>query len=120
MGLLILVFLFMLPGATSYANAAGGCNRRCNETVIPYPFGFAGDCPILLACNATISTAALIPHRHSAAAVPYNVSSVNSTTSTFVTYLGPSCNRSVLDAKALLRASPAGRLYGPPYLVLVS
>ncbi|CAN6348420.1 unnamed protein product [Urochloa humidicola] len=106
----LLILLFLLPGATSSAGAAsgggGGCNRRCNETVIPYPFGFSGDCPILLACNATTSTA-LLPHS-AAAAVPHKVSSFNSTTSTFVTSLEPSCNRSVHDAKALLSGANYG------------
>ncbi|CAL4897898.1 unnamed protein product [Urochloa decumbens] len=112
MGLLIL--LFLLPVATSSANAAasgggGGCNRRCNDTVIPYPFGFSGDCPILLACNATTSTALLIP-RSTAAVNKYEIISTwfNSTTSTFGISVRPSCNRTVHDTKASLTGANYG------------
>ncbi|PUZ67719.1 hypothetical protein GQ55_3G457600 [Panicum hallii var. hallii] len=108
--LLLLLFLF-LPHATYCATAGAGggrCDRRCGRSfVAPYPFGFSGDCPFLLGCNVTASTP-LLPR--STAAAPYPVLSFNSTSSTFVVSLAPSCNRTVGDANASLNvaASRAG------------
>ncbi|TVU49151.1 hypothetical protein EJB05_00445, partial [Eragrostis curvula] len=97
----LVVLLFLLPCASFSAAAAGdgggGCNRRCNTTVVPYPFGFSGDCPIILMCNAPTSTA-LLPH--STANAPYPILSFNSTTSTFLATVAPSCKRSIADARA--------------------
>ncbi|CAN6329809.1 unnamed protein product [Urochloa humidicola] len=103
---LLVALLILLPRVPFSAAAgittgdgAGECGRRCNNFVVPYPFGFSGDCPILLSCNATTSTA-LLPH--STEAVPYPIVSFSSTTSTFVVSLAPTCNRTVPQAQASL------------------
>jgi len=107
---LFLLFLFLfLPHATFCATAGAGggrCDRRCGGSfVAPYPFGFSGDCPILLGCNATTST----PHLpRSTAAAPYPVVSFNSTSSTFLVSLALSCNRTVRDAAAALGGAGYG------------
>ncbi|XP_062204661.1 L-type lectin-domain containing receptor kinase IX.1-like [Phragmites australis] len=107
----LVLFLVLLPhealSATAAAAGAGvdGCNRRCNGTVVPYPFGFSADCPIVLACYQTTSMP-LLPR--STAAVPYPIMSFNSTASTFVVTLAPSCNRSVLEAKESLSGAGYG------------
>ncbi|CAN6338791.1 unnamed protein product [Urochloa humidicola] len=114
MGELLLVCLFLfLPHAPFSATAAaagggGGCVRQCGGKSAPYPFGFSGDCPILLTCNATAPTAAaaLILLPHSAAAYP--IVSFNSSASTFVVSVAPSCSRTVAAAEAAL----AGAGYG--------
>ncbi|OEL33456.1 L-type lectin-domain containing receptor kinase IX.1 [Dichanthelium oligosanthes] len=109
MHLLVLLF-FLLPRAPFSAavatagDGAGGCDRWCNSFVVRYPFGFSGDRPILLSCNAT-RTMPLIP---STAAVPYPIFSFNTTASTFMVSLAPSCDRSVVEA----RASLSGAGYG--------
>ncbi|KAL6847230.1 hypothetical protein ACP4OV_023083 [Aristida adscensionis] len=77
----------------------GGCDRRCNGKVVPYPFGFSGDCPILLACNQATSMAFL---PDTPTPVPYQVLSFNSTTSTFIVSLPPICNRTLAEARAAL------------------
>ena len=104
--LFLLLFLF-LPHVTFCATAAGGrCEHRCGGGfVAPYPFGFSGDCPILLGCNAIASTP-LLPR--STAVAPYPVLSFNSASSTFVVSLALSCNRTVGDAAASL----SGATYG--------
>ncbi|CAN6348299.1 unnamed protein product [Urochloa humidicola] len=102
---LFLLFLF-LPHATFSTTAAAGCDRRCNSLVVPYPFGFSGDCPILLTCNDTTSTAALLPHSSTAAAYP--IMSFDSNTSTFVVAVSTSCNRTVSDTKASLTGAAYG------------
>ncbi|KAJ1266291.1 hypothetical protein BS78_08G139800 [Paspalum vaginatum] len=114
----------------------GGCNRQCNTLVVPYPFGFSDDCPIPLVCNATNSTA-LLPHSTfdvlvnstSTTTVSFNSSSsttilsfnsttvvlsfnytilsFNTTASTLLVSVEPSCNRS--DPFAL------ASLTGPSY-----
>ncbi|TKW29371.1 hypothetical protein SEVIR_3G391300v4 [Setaria viridis] len=101
---LFLLFLFLPHGTFSATAAAGGgCNRRCNGSPVPYPFGFSGDCPILLSCNATASTPQL--RTGSTAAAPYPILSFNSTRSTFVVSLVPLCNRTVGDANASLNVA---------------
>nr|CAB3466456.1 unnamed protein product [Digitaria exilis] len=90
------------PVAAAVDDSGGGCNRRCNDLVAPYPFGFSGDCPIVLDCNATAS-AALLP---STTASPYPVVSFNPIASTFAVSLPPSCNgRTVRDADASLNTA---------------
>ncbi|CAD6269593.1 unnamed protein product [Miscanthus lutarioriparius] len=107
---LLLLFLF-LPDATFSTPAAGpSCNRQCGSTTVPYPFGFSGgggggECPILLACNATTSTA-LLPR--STAAAPYPVLSFNSTASTFLVSLAPSCGRGVAEVRSALDGAGYG------------
>ncbi|CAL4898142.1 unnamed protein product [Urochloa decumbens] len=111
MGKLFLAFLFLfLPHAAFFSAtaAAGRCVRQCGSTLTPYPFGFSGDCPILLACNATDSTA-LLPR--STAAAPYPIMSFNSTASTFVVSVAPCCNRTFAETEAAL----AGAGYGASY-----
>ncbi|KAL6622553.1 hypothetical protein ACP70R_032432 [Stipagrostis hirtigluma subsp. patula] len=101
----LLLVVLLLPHAT-FPAAAGGCNRRCNAAAVPYPFGFSGDCPILLSCNATSSTP-LLPNS-TAAAAPYPILYFNSTASTFVVSLAPSCNRTVPAARASLDGAGYG------------
>ncbi|CAN6352215.1 unnamed protein product [Urochloa humidicola] len=106
---LLLAFLFLfLPYATFSAAAAtggGACNRRCNSLVVPYPFGFSGDCPILLTCNATTSTP-LLPHSTAAAAYP--IMSFDSNASTFVVAVAVACNRTVSETRASLTGAGYG------------
>nr|CAB3462501.1 unnamed protein product [Digitaria exilis] len=98
---LLSLSLFFLPDAFTAAAAGGSaCNRRCSGLVVPYPFGFSGDCPIALDCNATSSTA-LLPNTTTASAYP--VVSFNSSASTFLVTLAPSCDgRTVHEANASL------------------
>ncbi|CAN6356946.1 unnamed protein product [Urochloa humidicola] len=110
---LLIVVLFLLPGAAFSAAAGdggGGCVRQCSSKSAPYPFGFSGDCPIRLTCDATTSTL-LLPR--STAAVPYPIKSFNTTTSTFVVSVPPSCNRTVAEVHAALAGNGAG--YGVSY-----
>ncbi|KAK3140129.1 hypothetical protein QOZ80_5AG0396380 [Eleusine coracana subsp. coracana] len=106
--LLQLILFFLLPHAATFAASlgGGGCTRRCGGKDVPYPFGFSGDCPILLMCNTTISDMPLLPH--STAAVPYPIHSFSSNTSTFLAFLDSSCNRSVSSARASLLGSGYG------------
>ncbi|CAN6352216.1 unnamed protein product [Urochloa humidicola] len=104
--LLVCLFLF-LPHApfSAAAAAAGRCVRQCGSKSAPYPFGFSGDCPILLTCNTTSPTAAaalLIPPQSAAAAASYPIVSFNSSASTFVVSVAPSCSRTVAEARAAL------------------
>ncbi|XP_066307133.1 wall-associated receptor kinase-like 21 isoform X3 [Miscanthus floridulus] len=104
----LLLFLF-LPDAT-FSAPVGSCNWQCSTTTVPYPFGFSGggggsDCPILLSCNATTSTA-LLPR--STAAAPYPVLSFNATASTFLVSLAPSCGRGVAESRAALDGAGYG------------
>ncbi|KAL6643796.1 hypothetical protein ACP70R_018562 [Stipagrostis hirtigluma subsp. patula] len=105
----LVLLLFLLPGAAISVTAGasgggGGCERRCNGTVVPYPFGFSGNCPILLTCNAASSTP-LLPN---SAVAPYRILYFNSTASTFVVSLAPSCNRIVPAARASLTGAGYG------------
>ncbi|TVU49128.1 hypothetical protein EJB05_00422, partial [Eragrostis curvula] len=106
----LVVLLFLLPCTTFSAAAAGdgggGCNRRCNGTIVPYPFGFSGDCPIILMCNASISSVPLLPHSNATAYYP--ILAFNSTTSTFLATVTPFCNRTVRDAAASLTGAGYG------------
>jgi hypothetical protein len=108
--LLRLVLFLLLHAATFSAAATGGvgaCNRQCSDTtVVPYPFGFSGDCPILLTCNATISNQPLLPH--STAAEAYPIISFRSNASTFLVSVAPSCNRTVRGAEASLSGAHYG------------
>ncbi|XP_066358835.1 L-type lectin-domain containing receptor kinase IX.2-like [Miscanthus floridulus] len=101
----VFLLLVFLPHATFSATAGGGCNRQCGSTLVPYPFGFSGDCPILLDCNATASTP-LLPN--STAAAPYPIVKFNSTTSTFLVAFAVSCDRSVAEARASLEGAGYG------------
>jgi len=98
-----------LPHAALCATAGAGgsrCDRRCGGGfIVLYPFGFSGDCPILLGCNASASTP-LLPR--STAVAPYPVLSFNSASSTFVVSLALSCNRTVGDAAASLSGASYG------------
>jgi hypothetical protein len=109
--------LFLLPHAATLlsisaaATGGGACNRRCSDTVVPYPFGFSGDCPILLVCDAAISNRPLLPHSTRAEAYP--ILSFNPSASTFIASVQSSCNRTVSSAQASLTASrTAGAGYG--------
>ncbi|CAN6334774.1 unnamed protein product [Urochloa humidicola] len=107
---LVLCLSLFLPHAAFSADAGGRCVRQCGSTLAPYPFGFSGDCPILLVCNATAS-AALLPR--STAAASYPIKSFNTTTSTFVVSVPPSCNRTVGEVHNALSGNGAG--YGVSY-----
>ncbi|CAD6341009.1 unnamed protein product [Miscanthus lutarioriparius] len=107
--LFLLLLLLSLSYETSSAAAAGGgscSDRRCGNTSVPYPFGFSGDCPILLDCNATSSTPLLLTN--STTDAPYPITSFNSRDSTFVVSVEPSCRRTVREAQASL----TGACYG--------
>nr|TKW29514.1 hypothetical protein SEVIR_3G400200v2 [Setaria viridis] len=106
----LVVVLFLLLGtplAAAGSDGSGGCDRRCggSGTVVPYPFGFSADCPIVLACDASTSTA-LLPR--STAAAPYPIRSFSATFSTFSVSIASSCNRSVGEAKASLYGAGYG------------
>ncbi|CAL4891089.1 unnamed protein product [Urochloa decumbens] len=95
------------PFSAAAGDGVGGCgDRRCGGVVVPYPFGFSGDCPILLSCNATTSTP-LLP-RSTAAAAAYPIMLFDSNTSTFVVSVAPSCNRSISETKASLSGAGYG------------
>ncbi|KAF0917320.1 hypothetical protein E2562_017495 [Oryza meyeriana var. granulata] len=106
-GLLLLcvhLLLILLDGALSATASGHGCQRRCGGLDVPYPFGFSDSCPILLSCNKSNSTAALLrPTNATSSAEPYTVigKSFNSTASSFLVSLPTSCNRAVSDAKAV-------------------
>ncbi|CAD6341011.1 unnamed protein product [Miscanthus lutarioriparius] len=100
----VFLLLVFLPHATFSATAGGGCNRQCGSTLVPYPFGFSGDCPILLGCNASASTALLLTNSP-AASPPYPILSFNGTASTFVVSLPTWCTRTVSEARAALNAN---------------
>ncbi|KAJ1266293.1 hypothetical protein BS78_08G140000 [Paspalum vaginatum] len=101
----VVLLLFMLPGPVIYPAAGdGGCNRQCGSKVVPYPFGFSGDCPVVVNCNATTSTA-FLPPQSTAAAAPYPILSFNSTASTFLVSVDTSCSRNVTEARASLSRS---------------
>jgi hypothetical protein len=114
-------FLLILPygalSASPAAAATGGderCRRKCGGLDVPYPFGFSGDCPILLACDEGNSTAALLRPTNGTSTTMEPLSyavvgkSFNSTASTFVVSLLPSCNRTVSDARLWLTGANYG------------
>uniref|UniRef100_A0A0D3HWD2 EGF-like domain-containing protein n=1 Tax=Oryza barthii TaxID=65489 RepID=A0A0D3HWD2_9ORYZ len=114
-------FPLILPygalSASPAAAATGGderCRRKCGGLDVPYPFGFSGDCPILLACDEGNSTAALLRPTNGTSTTMEPLSyavvgkSFNSTASTFVVSLLPSCNRTVSDARLWLTGANYG------------
>ncbi|KAG2630663.1 hypothetical protein PVAP13_3KG541900 [Panicum virgatum] len=107
----LLVVLLLISGTAfpvaAGSDGSGGCDRRCGGTVVPYPFGFSGDCPVVLACDASTSTA-LLP-RTTTAAAPYPITSFRRPPfSTFLVSMAPSCNRSVGEARASLTGAGYG------------
>ncbi|CAM0949147.1 unnamed protein product [Alopecurus aequalis] len=106
---LFVLLLVLLHHETCYTTAAasGGCQRRCGGTNYPYPLGFSAGCPIVLSCDANASVS-LLPSRGADNSSSYRVISFNSSASTIVVALPPSCNRSVSDA----RRSLSGANYG--------
>nr|BAJ96733.1 predicted protein [Hordeum vulgare subsp. vulgare] len=105
--LVVLLLAVLLPHETISAAETPGdrCSRQCGSTTVPYPFGFSPGCPILLSCDASVSTPILPYIGESGTA--YRVISFNSTTSTIVVGLPPSCSRSVPEARRAL----SGRNY---------
>ncbi|XBH67476.1 hypothetical protein VPH35_095854 [Triticum aestivum] len=106
-----LFLIFLLPHETSYSAAAASgsgsqCSRRCGSTAVPYPFGFSAGCPIPLFCDASIST--LILPYIGKNGTTYRVIAFNSTTSTVVVGLPPSCSRSVPEARRELSGGNYG------------
>ncbi|RLN31107.1 wall-associated receptor kinase-like 14 isoform X1 [Panicum miliaceum] len=101
----LLLFLSIPQHATFFANAGGGCDRQRGGTIVPYPLGFSGDCPIILAFNQTSGTP-LLPR--GAAAPSYPILSFDPNTSTLVVTVATSCDRTVPEA----RASLSGAGYG--------
>jgi len=107
----LLVVLLLISGTAfpvaAGSDGSGGCDRRCGDIFVPYPFGFSGDCPVVLACDASTSTA-LLP-RTTTAAPPYPIISFRQTPfSTFLVSMAPSCNRSVGEARASLTGAGYG------------
>uniref|UniRef100_A0A0E0MP92 Protein kinase domain-containing protein n=1 Tax=Oryza punctata TaxID=4537 RepID=A0A0E0MP92_ORYPU len=112
--------LLILPdGALSASPATAGgdlCRRKCGGLAVPYPFGFSGDCPILLSCDEGNSTAALLrPATNGTSTTAESSSSYavvgtsfNSTASTLLVSLPPSCNRTVSDARRWLTGANYG------------
>ena len=98
MSLLLLLLFLSIPHATFFADAAagggGGCDRRRGGTVVPYPFGFSGDCPIILAFNQTAGTP-LLPRG-------YPILSFDPNASTLVVAVATSCDRTVAETRASL------------------
>ncbi|KQJ86007.1 wall-associated receptor kinase-like 14 [Brachypodium distachyon] len=87
------------------ANITEPCNRRCGGGGVPYPFGFSAGCPIPLSCDDANSSA-LLNATHTTA--PCRVVSFNSSASTVVVSLPPSCDRTVEQAKAALSGANYG------------
>ncbi|KAL6847231.1 hypothetical protein ACP4OV_023084 [Aristida adscensionis] len=108
--LYLAVFLLLLLGAACSVVADGGgsrasgCSRCCNDNLVAYPFGFSGDCHIVLTCNATTSTP-LLPNSTAAVSFNSNFSDVDVT-------LPPSCNRTVGKARAARGGGGGGGGYG--------
>ncbi|CAL5004760.1 unnamed protein product [Urochloa decumbens] len=105
---LLVVLLILLTAAaatTTAGNGGGRCRHWCKGSFAPHPFGFSGDCPILLACNPAITTP-LLPR--STAAAPYPIVSFDSSASTFLVAIAPSCNRSVSETKESLSGAGYG------------
>ena len=107
----LLVVLLLISGTAfpvaDGSDGSGGCDRRCGGTVVPYPFGFSAGCPVVLACDASTSTA-LLP-RTTTAAAPYPITSFRRPPfSTFLVSVAPSCNRSVGEARASLTGAGYG------------
>uniref|UniRef100_A0A453JQ41 Wall-associated receptor kinase galacturonan-binding domain-containing protein n=1 Tax=Aegilops tauschii subsp. strangulata TaxID=200361 RepID=A0A453JQ41_AEGTS len=109
--LFLLLLVFLLPHETSYSAAAasgGGdrCSRRCGGATVPYPLGFSPGCPIALWCDASISTP-ILPYIGENGTT-YRVIAFNSTISTVVVGLSPSCSRSVPEARRVLSGGNYG------------
>ncbi|KAM3272266.1 hypothetical protein ACQJBY_042444 [Aegilops geniculata] len=106
--LVVLLLAVLLPHETISAVETSGdrCSRRCGSTTVPYPFGFSTGCPIPLSCDASISTPTL-PYIGENGTT-YRVISFNSTTSTVVVGLPPSCSRGVPEARRELSGGNYG------------
>ncbi|CAN6343752.1 unnamed protein product, partial [Urochloa humidicola] len=100
-----ILLLTATAATTTASNGSGRCSHWCKRSFAPHPFGFSGDCPILLACNPAITTP-LLPG--STAAASYPILSFDSSASTFVVAMAPSCKRSVSETKASLSGSGYG------------
>ena len=103
MSLAFLLLFLSIPHATSFAAAGGGgggCNRKRGGTTVPYPFGFSGDCPIILAFNQTAGTA-LLPRG-------YPILSFDRNASTLVVSVATSCDRTVAETRASLSGAGFG------------
>ncbi|EMS46787.1 L-type lectin-domain containing receptor kinase IX.1 [Triticum urartu] len=110
---LLLFLIFLLPHETIYyaAAASGGgdlCSRRCGGTTVPYPFGFSPGCPIALSCDASTSTPILPYIDIGDNGTMHRVIAFNSTSSTMVVGLPPSCSRSVPEARRELSGGNYG------------
>ncbi|CAN6352323.1 unnamed protein product [Urochloa humidicola] len=111
MGLFVVLLTLLTAAAptTTASNGGGRCSHWCKRSFAPHPFGFSGDCPILLACNPAISTPLLPrPRSTAAAAAAYPILSFDSTASTFFVAMAPSCNRSVSETKESLSGAGYG------------
>ncbi|XP_052137772.1 wall-associated receptor kinase-like 14 isoform X1 [Oryza glaberrima] len=117
---LLCVHLFLIPPDGALSAPGGGgerCRRQCGGLVVPYPLGFSGSCPILLACvDAGNSTAALIlpggggggNATTTTSSYSYTASNFNASRSTFVVALPPSCSRTVSEARRWLSGANYG------------
>ncbi|KAK1626589.1 hypothetical protein QYE76_000904 [Lolium multiflorum] len=84
----------------------GGCARRCGATPVPYPFGFTIGCPITLSCyfnTVTLSLPSGGDNRTS-----YSILTFNSTNSTIIVALSPTCSPSIPGARRALSGTNYG------------
>ncbi|KQJ85879.1 hypothetical protein BRADI_4g02209v3 [Brachypodium distachyon] len=99
---LFFLLVFSLPHGITFSAAADRCDRRCGGFTVPYPFGFSAGCPILLSCDANASTpTATLPIR-APNGMSYHVVAFNSSASTVLVAVPPSCARTVKEARTAL------------------
>ncbi|PNT62353.1 hypothetical protein BRADI_4g02231v3 [Brachypodium distachyon] len=106
---LLLVSLFL------NGTAAWLCDRQCGGgrgSIVPRPFGFSAGCPVVLSCDVTHTSMPFLPYRggggDDGAATSYRVIAFNSTASTFLVTVPPSCTRDVYVARSELSGTNYG------------
>jgi interleukin-1 receptor-associated kinase 1 len=105
--LFFLLIVLLLPHVhEAFTTITTTCNRECGGTTFPYPFGFSPGCPIALSCDASAAVP-IIPYRGDNG-ISYRVISFNSTASTAIVDVPPSCIRSVSDARSALSGANYG------------